>query len=266
MTVHCSVRASTLKQEASPKVQKEQILAYCSTQDWKDEPRLFYIDAATTSKIPFLERTAGSALHAALRPGDRVVLTKLDRGFRNTREFLEVLENWQRIDVKVHIINFMGGNAIDFSSPVGKFCLTILAAAAEFERATIAERTRETLRHHLAQGGIVGQPRYGFTYKEVMINDRKVKRAIPDPIERKQMREIARMRTDDPPWSWEQIRQEFAYVRKWYRTKKVGETKNREWSVPSIQRACRAELILQYREATSHRGGEEVREHTGGLS
>jgi putative DNA-invertase from lambdoid prophage Rac len=267
VTVHCSIRASTLKQEASPEVQKAQIKAYCDAQDWKEEPRLIYPDPATTSKIPFLERAAGSQLHAALQRGDRVIFTKLDRGFRNTREFLSVMEIWERLGVKVHIINFMGGNAIDFSSPVGKFCLTIMAAAAEFERATIAERTREALRHIRAKGVSVGQPRFGFNYVKVTMGDKVRRRAVPDKEERKQMSEILRLRTEDPPYSWDEIRIRLNYELKWYRTKKWGEfTKNREWSIPAIQRACKAERLLRDREAQSRRGVGELSEQTEGPS
>jgi putative DNA-invertase from lambdoid prophage Rac len=254
VSIHCSIRASTFKQAASPEVQREQIIAFCDSQEWKAEPRLFYVDKATTSKIPFLERDAGAQLHAALRPGDRVILTKLDRGFRNTREFLTVMESWERIGVHVHIINFMGGNAIDFSSPVGKFCLTILAAAAAFERATIAERTRETIRHFRAQGNPSGQPRFGFQYHAVIVNGKARRRQVKDVEERKQMAEIVRLRAEDPPWSWDEIRREFNYELKWYRTKKWKQKdKNREWSIVALQRAYRAERILQYVEAKEAR-------------
>ena len=267
MTVHCSIRASTLKQEASPEVQRAHLNAYCDSQEWKGERREFYLDPATTSKVPFMERAAGSQLHQALKRGDRVIFTKLDRGFRNTREFLAVMEDWNHIGVHVHIINFMGGNAIDFSSPVGKFCLTVLAAAAEFERATLAERTRETLRHLRKQGVGVGLPRFGFTYVNHKVGEKIRNRAIPDPVERKQMGEIVRLRSEDPPYSWDEIRIRLNYELKWFRTKKWGErTKNREWSIPAIQRAYKAELFLRLREAHSPRGGDGVSEQTGGIS
>jgi len=258
---HAYMRASTAKQEASPEVQREQLKAYCLARGW-GEP-MFYLDKATTSKIPLLERTAGAQLNTAIRAGDRVIFTKMDRGFRNLKEFLVVMDDWSgRIGVTVHIINFMGGNAIDFSSPVGKLCVQMLAAVAEFERATIAERTKETMRHLRAQGNEPGQPRFGFKYIRVQVGEKTRRRAIPDPEERKQMREILRLRTETPPYSWDEIRVELNYTRKWHRTKKWGAIKkNREWSLSAIQRACKAELILQYREALSHRGGEEVREH-----
>ena len=227
MTDHAYARASTSKQEASPEVQPQQFKDYCAAHGWR-EP-LFYLDKATTSKIPLLERTAGR-LHRALQPGDRVIFTKMDRGFRNLKEFLIVMEDWsQRIGVTVHIINFMGGNAIDFSSPVGKLCVSMLAAVAEFERATTAERTRETLRHNKAQGGVAGQPPFGFKYIKAAVNGRMKRRAVPDPEERKQMRHIVRMRTDDPPYSWDEIRLELNYKLKWVRTEDVGDqTRSKE--------------------------------------
>jgi putative DNA-invertase from lambdoid prophage Rac len=251
MSTHAYGRGSTRKQEASPEVQRQQLKDYCLLQGW-GEP-LWHLDKSTTSKIPLLERTAGQQLHHALRPGDRVVFTKLDRGFRNLREFVNVMEDWSRIGVTVHILNFMGGNAIDFSSPVGKLCVQMLAAVAEFERATTAERTRETLKHLKAAGGVAGQPQLGFKYVRVCINGKMKHRAVPDIEERKQMRHVLNRRNENPPWSWDEIREEMNYKLKWFRTKKHGPDKNREWSVPALLRAAKAELVLQKREASSRR-------------
>ena len=78
-------------------------------------------------------------------------------------------------------------------------------------------------------------------------------RQIPDPDERKAMREILRLRTETPAWSWDDIRQRLNYELKWFRTKKFGEfKKNREWSTPALMRACRAEIVLQHQEALSN--------------
>lgn len=229
--------------------------AYCNAQEWKGELRLFYVDAATTSKIPFVERTAGKALNDALQPGDRVVFTKLDRGFRNTREFLETMERWERLHISVYIINFMGGNAIDFASPIGKFCLTVLAASAELERSQIAERTREGLRHAKKSGVMLGgRPRYGFKYEWFKVDGKRRRRQVRDDEERRQMKEIVKLRAEDPQWSWDEIREHLNYTLKWYRVPKWKAVKNREWSIGAIFRACRAELVLQYREMKGQMG------------
>ena len=250
MTVHIYRRASTIKQEASPEVQREQLEAFCNAQGWSN-PR-DYLDKATTSKIPLSERAAGQELCNAIDRGDHVVITKIDRAFRSVREFLGVMEDWTRQGITLHIVNFMGGHPIDFGSPVGKLCVGMLALVAEFERDILRERTRETMRWARSQGGGGGQPRFGFTHYRVEIDGKIKRRQKPDLEERKQMREILRLRTEDPPWSWDEIRQEFNYVRKWYRTKKWGKnTKGREWTMPALMRSCKAEIVLQHRETFS---------------
>ena len=252
MTVRHYIRASLRKQEASPDVQRELLLEHCKLKGWPNPVE--YVDKATTSRIPLVERAAGSELCNALDRGDKIVITKLDRAFRSLKEFLSMMEQWNRIGVEVHILNFMGGHAVDFSSPVGRLCVSMLALVAEFERDVARERTKETMAWARRQGGGGGQPRFGFKHVKVEIDGQMKRRQQPDLEERKQMKEILRLRTEDPPWSWDEIRQEFNYVRKWYRTKKWGKnTKGREWTMPALMRACKAEIVLQHREAFSNR-------------
>ena len=250
---HAYTRASLRKQEASTDIQREMLEEHCKRMGWPKP--LVYIDKATTSRIPLNERVAGEQLCNVVARGDRVIITKLDRAFRSTREFLQMMEHWQRIGVEVHILNFMGGSAVDFSSPVGKLCISMLAVIAEFERDLTRERTREAHAYARRHGGGGGQARCGFKHAKVEIEGKIKLRQIQDPEERRQMREILRLRTETPPWAWDDIRQHFC-AQRWYRTKKWGMfKKNREWSITSLVRACKAELVLQFREAMTNRKG-----------
>lgn len=69
--------------------------------------------------------------------GDVIVVTKLDRFCRQTKEGLEYLERLMAKGVKVHILN-MG---LIEDTPIGRLIVTQLLAFAEFERAMILERT-----------------------------------------------------------------------------------------------------------------------------
>lgn len=71
--------------------------------------------------------------------GDILVVTKLDRFCRNTKEGLEWLEKLLERGVSVHILN-MG--LID-NTPTGRLIVTIFLAFAEFERSLIIERTMD---------------------------------------------------------------------------------------------------------------------------
>ena len=70
--------------------------------------------------------------------GDYVVVTKLDRFCRSTKEGLEYIDRLLNQGVKIHILN-MG---LIESSPMGRLIVTNLLAFAEFERAMIIERTQ----------------------------------------------------------------------------------------------------------------------------
>lgn len=68
-----------------------------------------------------------------------LIVTKLDRFARNTREALEIIQYLFQNDIKVHILN-MG--IID-NTPTGQLILTIFSAFGQFERDMIVNRTSE---------------------------------------------------------------------------------------------------------------------------
>lgn len=72
-----------------------------------------------------------------LQPGDTLVVTKLDRFCRNSREGLEVIEELRKRNVTINILN-MGVIA---NNPIGDLIVTCLLAFAQFERNLIIERT-----------------------------------------------------------------------------------------------------------------------------
>ena len=70
--------------------------------------------------------------------GDYVVVTKLDRFCRSTKEGLEYIDRLLNKGVKIHILN-MG---LIENTPMGRLIVTNLLAFAEFERSQIIERTQ----------------------------------------------------------------------------------------------------------------------------
>ena len=58
------------------------------------------------------------------------VQTKLDRLFRNCQDCLQVTALWDRLGISLHLID-LGGQAIDTSSAMGRFFLTVMGGAAE---------------------------------------------------------------------------------------------------------------------------------------
>lgn len=88
----------------------------------------------TKSNRPELDK-----LKEKLIPGDKVVVTKLDRLARSTEDGLTLIREWNSINITVHVLN-MG--CID-NTPTGKLILTVMLVFAEFERDMIVERTQE---------------------------------------------------------------------------------------------------------------------------
>ena len=85
------------------------------------------------------ERPAFNALLTRLQEGDTLVVTKLDRLARNTKEGIEVIEGLFAKGVRVHVLNV----GLLENTTMGRFFLTTLLAVAEMERNIIVERTQE---------------------------------------------------------------------------------------------------------------------------
>lgn len=78
-----------------------------------------------------------------LQVGDMLIVTKLDRFARNTKEALEIIQDLFKQDIKIHILNI---GLID-NTPTGQLIFTIFSAFAQFERDMIIERTQEGKRY-----------------------------------------------------------------------------------------------------------------------
>ena len=85
------------------------------------------------------ERVIFNNTLATLEEGDTLVVTKLDRFCRTTKEGLTFIDMLMDKGVKIHILN-MG---LIEDTPMGRLIVTNLLAFAEFERAMIIERTQE---------------------------------------------------------------------------------------------------------------------------
>ena len=73
-----------------------------------------------------------------LRDGDVVVVGRLDRLARSTRDLLEIAEAIQAAGAG---LRSLGEPWADTTSPAGRMVLTVFAGIAEFERALIFQRT-----------------------------------------------------------------------------------------------------------------------------
>jgi DNA invertase Pin-like site-specific DNA recombinase len=141
------------------------ILGYArvSTRDQDLTGQLDALKAAGAEAI-YREKVSGvradrpqlAKLMAKLMPGDIVVVTKLDRLGRSTRELLELIE---RIGKAGASFRSLGDPLWDTSSSQGRLLSTLLAAIADFERDLIRERTGDGRRRAMANGIKFGRKR-----------------------------------------------------------------------------------------------------------
>ncbi|MCH5250556.1 MAG: recombinase family protein [Lachnospiraceae bacterium] len=96
---------------------------------------------------------------------DIVVVESLSRLGRSTKDLIELTELLQ--SKGVHLVSLK--ESIDTNTSTGKLLFTLMSAIAQFERDTIADRTREGLRSARARGRMGGRPK---------TNPEQVKKAV----------------------------------------------------------------------------------------
>ena len=112
----------------------------------------YFGDKMTGSKF---ERKGLEELLAFVRPGDTVIVWKLDRLGRSLKDLIETLNR-----LKDQGVDFMSlTEKIDTTTPGGKLIFHVMGALAEFERDLIRERTNAGLAAARARGRVGGRPK-----------------------------------------------------------------------------------------------------------
>lgn len=88
-----------------------------------------------------------------VRHGDTVIVESISRFARNTRDLLELVEQLSK--KRVEFVSKK--EAIDTTTPTGKFMLTVFGAVAELEREYILQRQREGIEAAKQQGKYQGR-------------------------------------------------------------------------------------------------------------
>ena len=101
------------------------------------------------------ERPELARLLETLRPGDTLVVWRLDRLGRSLKHLIETVERLDALGVGFQSL----AETIDTTTGGGKLVFHLFAALAEFERTLIRERTRAGLDAARARGRQGGRPR-----------------------------------------------------------------------------------------------------------
>lgn len=136
--------------------------ARISTELQHEELQLDALIEAGCLKI-FTDKISGSKTDrkgfeealAYLRPGDTLVVWKLDRAGRSLRHLIDTLTSLKEREVEFISLT----EQIDTSTPGGKLIFHIMGALAEFERDLIRERTHAGLAAARARGRKGGRPK-----------------------------------------------------------------------------------------------------------
>ena len=137
------------------------VLGYArvSTLDQNEDLQLDALSAAGCDQV-FTDHASGRLasrpalddLLSRVRPGDTLVVWKLDRLGRSLKHLLEVVAFLEERGVALRVLT----EQIDTSTPGGKLVFHVFGALAEFERDLIRERTRAGLAAARARGRVGG--------------------------------------------------------------------------------------------------------------
>ena len=111
-----------------------------------------FADKASGAKA---DRPALMRLLKRLEPGDVVVVTRLDRLARSTRDLLNILDAIGKARAG---FKSLGDAWADTTTPHGRLMLTVLGGLAEFERELIRARTSDGRKRAMARGVKFGRP------------------------------------------------------------------------------------------------------------
>ena len=89
-----------------------------------------------------------------IRPGDVLVVTKLDRLGRNTRDALNLVHELDERGACLRVLE----PAIDTCGPMGRMVLTVLGMVAEMELSFLKDRQRAGIEAAKAKGVYKGRP------------------------------------------------------------------------------------------------------------
>jgi DNA invertase Pin-like site-specific DNA recombinase len=109
-----------------------------------------FVDTFTGTKT---SRPELDKLKAKLRAGDTLVITRLDRLGRSTKDLLNLVSDLQDQGVNLEVIE----QSIDTRTPEGKLFFTLVASFAEFEREIMRSRTMDGLAAARARGRTGGR-------------------------------------------------------------------------------------------------------------
>jgi len=148
------------KEGFSLEAQRERLQAYCLARDWSVAAR--YTDEGHSGRN--IRRPAYQKMMAERDAWDALLVIKMDRIHRNSRNFMEMMENlgeWGKDFVSA-------SESLDTSTAMGRFVMDIIQRIAQLESEQIGERVKMGMTQKARVGpGILGfHPPLGYDVAE----------------------------------------------------------------------------------------------------
>ena len=148
--------------ERMPRVPEHYLLGYARVSKGDDQSNAAQLTALKRAGCARLFEEAASGgrwdrpvlqeLMRQLRPGDVVVVWKLDRLSRSLKDLLHLMERIEAAGAGFRSLT----EAVDTTTPAGRMMMQMVGAFAEFERAMIRERTSAGLARISHREGCIG--------------------------------------------------------------------------------------------------------------
>lgn len=151
MIVGLYARVSTKDKEQNPENQLIRLREYCQSRGWEYRE---YVDFASGSKM---DREGLHMLMDDLMEIDGILVLRLDRFGRSLRNLLDLLDRIRKKGKFFEAID-QGLKISEKKDPMNDFMLSILGAAAEFERELISERVRDGMARAKKENKKIGRP------------------------------------------------------------------------------------------------------------
>ena len=132
---------------------------------------------AAGCKVIFAEKMSGKddkrpkqrKMMAGLEPGDLVIVTRLDRLARSTRDLLNLIHDMTEAGAQFRSI---ADSWCDTTTPHGRLLLTILGGLAEFERSLILARTQAGIARARELGRLPGRKERLNPRQKILVAER----------------------------------------------------------------------------------------------
>jgi site-specific DNA recombinase len=140
--------------------QKERLFAYCEAQGW--ELAEFYEENGHSGRNT--RRPAYQRMMEERAKWDVILVMKMDRIHRNSKNFMIMMENLEKWGKKFTSMN----ESLDTSTAVGRFVVDIIQRIAQLESEQIGERTYMGMAHKAENApGLLGfNPPFGYCIKD----------------------------------------------------------------------------------------------------